>query len=265
MNQSVIKALRLLDLFSESELELTLNEIAERAGMPKPTVFRLLSSLERMGFLSKSKNSTHDVRYQLGLKLLELGGLVADSLELRKSSLPHMQLLQSEINEAVHLVIRDGDEAIYIEKVESNRALRLYTRVGRRSALYLGSGPQLLLAYMPDKEREEIIDKMQFHRVAENTIMNKEDLREKINNIQDQGYSFSNGEQDSETIGISYPIYDRTGQVIAALNVSGPTTRLQGKYKESVQIKTKETAVKISNDLGFISDSYGVKYREQSV
>ncbi|RKJ33402.1 IclR family transcriptional regulator, partial [Butyricicoccus sp. 1XD8-22] len=81
--------------------------------MPKPTVYRLLSSLEYMGFLTKSKNSIHDVRYQLGIKLLELGGLVADGLELRKSALPHMQLLQSEINETVHLVIRDGDEAVY--------------------------------------------------------------------------------------------------------------------------------------------------------
>ncbi|GIN91559.1 HTH-type transcriptional regulator KipR [Siminovitchia terrae] len=252
MNQSVVKALTLLDLFSENDLELTLNELAERSGMPKPTVYRLLSSLEYMGFLTKSKNSIHDVRYQLGIKLLELGGLVADGLELRKSALPHMQLLQSEINETVHLVIRDGDEAVYIEKVESNQAVRLYTRVGRRSPLYLGSGPQLLLAYLPNSELEEIINKMNFHQVAENTIMNKEDLYEKIETIRGQGYSLSYGEQDTETFGISYPIYDHTDHVVAALNVSGPASRFQGSNRKLMKVKTKEAATKISNDLGYM-------------
>lgn len=252
MNQSVVKALKLLDLFSENELELTLYELAERSGMPKPTVYRLLSSLEYMGFLTKSKNSVHDVRYQLGIKLLELGGLVADQLELRKSALPHMQLLQSEINETVHLVIRDGDEAVYIEKVESNQALRLYTRVGRRSPLYLGSGPQLLLAYLPNLEREETINKMNFHQVAENTIMNKDDLHKKIELIRGKGYSLSYSEQDTETFGISYPIYDHTDQVVAALNVSGPASRFQGSHRELMKIKAKEAAEKISTDLGYM-------------
>src|SRR5437868_841633 len=133
MNQSVIKALKLLNFFSESEIDLSLSELAQRSKLPKATVFRLLSSLEYTGFVVKSKHSDQDVRYRLGLKLLELGGLVADQLELRRIALPLMKHLQLDINETVHLVIREGDEAVYIEKVESDHALRLYTRVGRKS------------------------------------------------------------------------------------------------------------------------------------
>ena len=78
MNQSVLKALKLLDLFTEETYELSLKEISLRSNLPKPTAYRLLSALEEAGFLNKAKENEHDSRYRLGLKLLELGQLVAD-------------------------------------------------------------------------------------------------------------------------------------------------------------------------------------------
>ncbi|EKN70356.1 IclR family transcriptional regulator [Neobacillus bataviensis LMG 21833] len=253
MNQSVIKALKLLSFFSESEVDLSLSELAQRSKLPKATVFRLLSSLEYMGFVVKSKHSDHDVRYRLGLKLLELGGLVTDQLELRRISLPLMKQLQVDINETVHLVIREGDEAVYIEKVESNHALRLYARVGRRSSLSLGSGPQVLLAYLSEAEQERIITQLNFQGFTKNTIINSVELLTKIKEIKEQGFSLSFGEQDEGTIGISYPVFNRNAKVVAALSVSGPVSRLSGEYREYTQRRTKETAKEISMELGYIS------------
>lgn len=258
MNQSVLKALSLLTLFSEGETDLTLSELAERSKLPKPTVFRLLSSLEHMGFVSKSKYSDQDVRYRLGLKLLELGGIVADQLELRHIALPFMKKLQSDINETVHLVIREGNEAIYIEKVESNHALRLYTRVGRRSQLSLGSGPQLLLAFLPKTDQEKIISQMSFRKFTENTILSKDELMKKIEIIRKQGFSLSYGEQDEGTLGISYPVYNRNAEVVAALSVSGPVSRLSGSHREYAQLKTEEVAKDISLELGYIQKQHSV-------
>ncbi|MBN6189083.1 IclR family transcriptional regulator [Aneurinibacillus sp. BA2021] len=254
MNQSVTKALKLLDFFTEEMKELTLSELAAKSGMPRPTAYRLLASLEACGFLTKTKNTDQDVRYRLGLKLLELGSMVAEQLELRKIALPWMQELCADINEAVHLVIRDGDEAVYIEKVESNRAVRLYTRVGKRSELYLGSGPKLLLAYMPEQERELLFGKMSFKKVTPSTISDKETLRKEIKKIQSVGYSVSKGEQDYETIGISYPIYDYTRNVVAVLSVSGPAARLCGEHEEYARKKTKAAAECISKGLGYTGD-----------
>ncbi|WP_339164902.1 IclR family transcriptional regulator [Siminovitchia sp. FSL W7-1587] len=251
MNQSVVKALQLLDYFTEGETDLSLREISERSGLPKPTAYRLLSSLEYMGFLTKNKHSDQDVRYRLGLKLLELGGIVADQLELRKVAKPLMKKLQADINETVHLVVREGNEAVYIEKVESNHALRLYTRVGRRSELSLGSGPKLLLAYMPKQEQEKVISQMSFERFTDNTVVDAEELLKKIEEIRSNGFSISYGEQDVGTVGISYPVYNRKGSVVAALSVSGPVTRLSGEHKKYAQIKTEETARNISMELGY--------------
>ncbi|MFK2827203.1 IclR family transcriptional regulator [Bacillus sp. B190/17] len=251
MNQSVIKALGLLDLFSKDKKELTLSELAEKSGMAKPTAYRLLSSLEECGFLTKIKNNNQDVRYRLGLKLLDLGSLVAEHLELRSIALPLMRELSADIDEVVHLVILDRDEAVYIEKVETNQAVRLYTRVGKRSELYSGSGPKLLLSYLPEEERQALIEKMTFKKLTEHTVENADMLKEEIRQIKEQGYAVSRGEQNLGTIGISYPIRDYTKEVVAALNVSGPEARIDDKLEGMVKEKTKETALRISAELGY--------------
>ncbi|HET7578215.1 MAG TPA: IclR family transcriptional regulator [Bacillales bacterium] len=249
MNQTVINALQLLDYFMGEPNELSLHEVYKKTDMSKPTVYRLLSSLEYCGFLTKVKVSDRDIRYRLGLKLLEFGNIVAEQLDLRKIVLPFMKELRDEINEIVHLVVMDGDQATYIEKVESSQTIRLYTRVGKSTPLYAGSGPKLLLAFLPEVHQEKIISKLDLYPLTENTIVDKNQLREELKMIREQGYAISDGEQNLDTIGISYPIRDYTGDVAAALSVSGPSNRFQAK-RSLIMDKTKGTADRISRNLG---------------
>ena len=251
MNQSVKKALNLLNLFDEKNYELTLKEIADRANMPKPTAYRLLSALESMNYVYKLKDNEHDSRYRLGLKLLELGQLVSDQLEVRRIAFPYMEMLARDIQEAVHLVIVNHQEATYIEKVESHKAIRLYTRIGKNSPLYIGSGPKLLLAYLPEQEQETILNE------ADNRI-NRGKFKEELRRIRLEGYSYSIGEQDENTTGISYPIFDYRSRVIAALTVSGLSTYFEGENLSRIKVKTEETAEKISRKLGFRGHIQGV-------
>ena len=248
MNQSIIKALGLLEFFSEENPELSLKEITNQANMPKPTVYRLLSSLEFCGFLTRCKDTEFDSRYKLGLKLMELGQLVSEQLELRKVALPQMKKLADEINEVVHLVILNQHEAIYIEKVESTRALRLHTRVGKTSPLHLGSGPKLLFAFLPEERRQEVFKTATFKKMS---TPDREGLLEQLKVIRNKGYAVSFGEQDAGTTGVSYPIYDFHGAVIAALAVSGPSSRFEGYQLKQIKISTKNIAASISHSLGF--------------
>lgn len=250
MNQSIIKALSLLDFFTEETPELSLKEITERVQMPKPTVYRLLASLEYCGFLTKTKDSEYDKRYRLGLKLMGLGQLVSEQLELRKIALPYMKKLVNEINEVVHLVIVNHNEAVYIEKVESTHAVRLYTRIGKRSPLYLGSGPKLLLAFLPEDKKDQILSESQLCNLDQHPL-NKEQLKMELANIKKAGYAISYGEQDEGTIGISFPIYDYYGKVIASLAVSGPSYRFEGSHLEVIKENTKRFANSISAELGY--------------
>ncbi|PAV28096.1 IclR family transcriptional regulator [Virgibacillus profundi] len=249
MNQSVIKALKLLDLFTEDSPELSLKEISEQSSIPKPTAYRLLSSLETSGFLYKIKENEHDSRYRLGIKLLELGQRVSENLEIRGVALPFMQQLAQDINEVIHLVIVNHNEATYIEKVESTRALRLYTRIGKSSPLYIGSGPKMLLAYLPKTRQAEVLNESDL--ISLNKKINGKELRQELDRIKREGYAYSLGEQDADTTGISYPIYDFQGQVVAALTVSGLSSHFEGESLQRIKEQTKQTAGLISGKLGY--------------
>ncbi|WP_106494614.1 IclR family transcriptional regulator [Lentibacillus sp. Marseille-P4043] len=257
MNQSVIKALKLLDLFTEDNEELTLKEISNKADMPKPTAYRLLSALESCNFLYKTKENEHDSRYRLGLKLLELGQIVSDQLELRGIALPDMEELAQEINEVIHLVIVNQNEATYIEKVESTRALRLYTRIGKSSPLYMGSGPKLLLAFLSQEMQEKVLGQGELYYFGSHNPIDRKSLKNELEKIRQEGYAYSIGEQDADTTGISYPIYDHRAQVIAALTISGLSSHFDGDNLTFIKTKSKKTAHAISEKLGYRGAGFG--------
>ncbi len=250
LNQSVIKALKLLDLFVQQP-ELSLADIARQSDLPKPTAYRMLSALEVCGFLAKVHYSDQDIRYRLGIKLLELGNVVGERLELRRIALPHMQTLCREVDEVVHLVVLDGTEAVYIEKVECEQSIRLFTRVGKRSPLHAGSGPKLLLAFAPVALQSQVLEAGPLIAVTNRTITNVNTIRSELKQIVEVGFAMSDGEQDMDTIGISYPIRDCNGHVLAALGVTGLKYRFTGERKVMMQAKTWETATRISADLGY--------------
>lgn len=247
MNKSVSKALQLLELFIEEE-QLSLHEVSTRANMPKSTAYRLLETMESHQFLHKTKETKHDSQYELGLKLLEYGQLVAERFELRGIALPFMRKLQKKINEAVHLVVINKGMATYIEKVDSSRALRLNTRIGKSSPLHIGSGPKLLFAFLPkNKQIQMLQEPLYIHEKMIDQIEFKQELRE----IKRQGYAYSIGEQDANTTGISYPVYNHEGKVIAALTVSGLSTYYEGENLLKIKQEAEKTAQAISSQLGY--------------
>ncbi|MCP2035385.1 DNA-binding IclR family transcriptional regulator [Planomicrobium sp. HSC-17F08] len=257
MNQSVTKALQLLDYFIEHP-ELTLAELSELAKMPKPTAFRLISSLEAGGFLVKTRNSSHDVKYRLGLKLLELGTCVADQMDYRKVALPYMQQLNRELNEAVHLAVLDGEEATYVEKVEGQNYIRLNSKVGGRLPLYAGSAPKLLLAFLDQERIDEILEKRQLQKFTENTVTDKTKLLGELEKIRKQGFSYTEAEFYADIAGFSFPIRNHRGDVIAALVVSAPIHKFTKKNKVRIKEEMKKTASSISLEMGYKGDAKSV-------
>ncbi|HEY4602441.1 MAG TPA: IclR family transcriptional regulator [Cerasibacillus sp.] len=243
MNKSVHKALQILELFTEETRELSLNDISKRLNMPKPTAYRLVTTLETRDYLMKIREG-QDSSYRLGLKLLELGQLVSNQLEIREHALPIMQELVKNINEAVHLVVIRQNEAVYIEKVDSTRTIRLYTRVGKRSPLHIGSGPKLLLAFLAKDKQKGILEELD-----EET---KRRLQLELKRILKQGYAFSEGEQDANTIGISYPIFNYKNQVIASLTVSGLSSYFTDDNLQKIKRETKLAAYDISKKMGYL-------------
>ncbi|MEY8351182.1 IclR family transcriptional regulator [Bacillus cereus] len=253
VNKTAVKTMDILELFYEHE-ELTLTEMVHHTGMPKTSVYRSIGSLEEMGFLQKTKKGS----YRLGLVFLRFGQLVSKRLSVRNIAIPYMKQLRDSLGQAVNLIIQDGDEAIYIEKTDGDQPVRVYTEIGKRAPLYAGACPRILLSYASEDDQMQYIEKVQFKRFANGTIVDKEELRSQLHKAKKEGYTISYSELENHTAAIAAPIFASDGHVIAGISISG----LEVEYNEATIptfiTKLKETAYQISKELGWIGEKEGI-------
>jgi DNA-binding IclR family transcriptional regulator len=208
----------------------------------------MVMSLEEMGFLDKDR----DGKYSLGLLLLQFGHLVAERLDIRQAALPIMEKLHNEVGEAVNLLIQEGKEAIYIEKLDAKQPVRLYTAIGRRSPLYAGACSRVILAFLPHDEREQYLDQIELKPIASGTITNKERLRLLLEESQRTGYTVSHSELENYTSEIAAPIFNYKGQIIAGISIAGLDVNYRPEALPPLVEKVKNAAHEISRKLGYI-------------
>lgn len=245
-NKTVVKSMDLLNLFRKHP-KLSLSEMVQLSGIPKTSVHRMVSSLEDMGFLKKEENN----KYSLGLLFLEFGQLVKERIDIRKVALPVMHSLREEAGEAVNLVIKEGNEAIYIEKLETMQPVRVYTKIGRRAPLYGGACPRILLAFLPEGELEQYIKETELKPIAMQTITDKDFLLQVLAESKEKGYSISHSELQDYSSAVAAPIFDSLNQVAAGLSLVGPTIRFQEEYLSNLVELVKNAAAEISYKLGW--------------
>ncbi|MBS3937277.1 MAG: IclR family transcriptional regulator [Peptococcaceae bacterium] len=241
------KGLKVLELFTIERPYLTLRQVAELAKLSKPTALRLLSTLECSGFLMRDNSKA----YCLGMKLLELGNFVAERLDVRAVALPHMEELSIRVDQAVNLVIRDGLEGVYIEKRETNHPVRMYTRIGRRAPLYAGACPRALIAFLAERELEQVLSQLTFLPITPTTPASREALAELIRQERVQGYCFSQGELHEGTAAIAMPVRDHHAKVVASISIAGPVGSFVPEKIEYLVRSLQRSARAISHDLGF--------------
>ncbi|MEF2965761.1 IclR family transcriptional regulator [Paenibacillus sp. M1] len=244
-NKTVVRSMDLLQPFL-SHHKLNINEMARLSGIPKTSVHRMIGSLEEMGFLTKDK----DGKYELGLVFLQFGNLVAERLDIRHIALPVMEKLRDEIAEAVHLVLRDGNESIYIEKLDTDHPVRLFTKIGKKAPLYAGASSRIILAFLPEEEREAYMNEAELKPFASGTITDKGRLAEMLNKSKATGYSFSVSELENYTAELSAPIFDHTGQILGALSVAGLEIQFGEERVAALVPELQRAANEISQKLG---------------
>lgn len=245
-NKTIIKSMVILNLFKENP-KLSFNEIVELSGAPKTSVHRMVGSLVDMEFLKKDV----DGNYSLGLSFLEFGQLVKERMDIRKIALPTMYSLRDEACEAVNLIIKEGTEAIYVEKLDTLHPIRVYTRIGRKAPLYGGACPRIILAFLPDEEREEYIKNIELKSFAKDTITDKNYLRKVLDESRRTGYSISDSELEDYSSAVAAPIFDSSNKIAAGLSLVGPTMRFQDKNCKALIDAVKKGAMEISYKLGF--------------
>lgn len=250
VSKTVKKALSLLDFFLQ-ESTMGLTEVSKRSGLSKATTYRLLSSLEEAGFLTKEVE-----RYRLGLKLIHLGSHVLEQMEPRRVSLPYMVSLRDQTGEAVQFVIRDGDEAVYVEKVDSLNRVRLYTQAGRRAPLYGGASCRLLLAHMDQGGIRDYLRRTRLVPHTPYTITDKTLLMASLEEIHKSGYAISYQELELNTAELAVPLRNHTGQVIASLSIAGLINNYEPQRLPCLLEPLMRQAAMISSALGWTGDGH---------
>lgn len=246
-NKTVVRSMDILSLFIDHPA-LTFQEIIELSNIPKTSVYRMLISLEEMGFVEKG----NDNKYRLGLLFLTYGNLVSTRLDIRQIAYPIMQDLHNEIKEAINLIVKQGDEAIYIEKIDSYQKVRLYTAIGRRSPLYAGACSRVILSFLQDDEMEAYLRDVELVSIARGTITNKEKLIESIQHARKTGYTISHSELENYTSAIAAPIFNFKGEVIAGISIAGIEANYQNENVAFFARKVVDAANEISKKLGYL-------------
>jgi len=235
---SIDKAFDLLETVAAHKNGISLAELTKAMNLPKATVFRIASLLEYRGYLSKNENG-----YVPGLRLVSLGIAALDQINLRKFARSRMEELAAATGETVHLSVRDGLEAVCIERVEGTNSVRLFMQLGKRAPLHKGSSAKILLAYASDEVQKTVLENLPTDK-QRNTLLSQ------IADIRRKGYVVTHGDLDEYAIGIGAPIADLRGKVVAAISLAGLESRLGGANLQENIARVCKCARDISLRLG---------------
>jgi IclR family KDG regulon transcriptional repressor len=220
--KTVDRLARVLDCFSSQHPTWSLAELSAHLGLPKSTLHRFLVSLEHHGIL---RRGTRDKQWRLGYRLAIWGHLAAQSTGLRHLVRPVMEELVSATGEMPLLTVYQNQEVVCIEKIETSHSVRLALNVGTRHPPHAGASSKILMAFLPEEEIHAIIREKGLPKICTNTITDPDQLMAELARIRDQGYAESIEETDLGAWGVATPIYDRDGDVVAAIGIAGPILR----------------------------------------
>jgi len=216
---SLAKALRILDCFSILRPELNLTELSQQLKIPMSTLLNMIRTLKDGGYLIKVKNSQN---YRLGFKLMELSYKVRASLPVIQLAVPYMEELQSKTGEIIYLTTHINGRVLYLECVYPSKRSITYSVYGKTLPMHCTGCGKAMLAYMPEKTVDAIIDQWGLPRITPNTITSAAKLKKTLAKYRELGYAIDNEEEGHNVRCIAMPIRDPNGAVAGAISISGP-------------------------------------------
>lgn len=242
--QSVGIALSVLDVLADAP-ELTLSELARRVGVAKSTAHRTCSVLTEAGLLTRTPSNT----YQLGLRLIEYGRIASERSAGGEHALPLLIELRTRLGETVQLAVPSGGDAVYVERVEGAQALRYSGNGARRAPVHRSSSGKILAAFVPGVLEERLAAGLP--PSTGYTIVVPDLLRAEIDKVREQGFARSVDETEIGASSLAVPVRSGAdGNVVAALSVVGPSSRLAAASERGQLAALRATALQLSEALG---------------
>jgi DNA-binding IclR family transcriptional regulator len=245
---SVIKTFSILRLFTPEEPILTLTSIAKQLDYPKSSVHSMLQTLESLGFIEKVENNS----YAVGKAFIPLTQTVLVNVQIRDRIAPLLRQLSDETEKSVYLTVPDHNMSLYIYAIETHHRLLARSAVGDRVPLHCTGVGKALMAFLPAKEQQRIIEEVGLPGFTETTITDPTSMTEELKQIFERGYSIDNQEHETGSFCVGAPIFDAKGNAVASCSVAGNDPNIIGEKREFYAGKITYTAQEASRRMGFV-------------
>ncbi|MBQ0922937.1 MULTISPECIES: IclR family transcriptional regulator [Saccharopolyspora] len=216
--QSVERTFELLELMADAGGEVALSELAERSGLPLPTIHRIIRTLVNSGYARQQPSR----RYALGPRLIRFGETA--SRALGSWARPYLAELTEVTGESANMAVLDGAQIVYVAQVPSPHSMRMFTEVGRRVDAHATAVGKAVMATMPSDEVTQLLSRTAMNPQTERTITEVEAMHEELDRIRKQGYAIDDGEQE---VGVRcYAVAVPGAPAGAGISISGPEGRM---------------------------------------
>jgi len=240
--RAVDRALDLLTALERFAQPVSLTEISRATGLHKATAQRLLTTIERRGFVQKERGF-----YQLGVAIVTLARAFLSGNNLIKSALPVLEELTAITDETSSLYVRQDDQRVLVQRVESTFPLRFTTRIGERLPIYSGATGQVLCATMPDDQLRHLLDRIgEKVQLANGKILTKEDIYARLEEVRREGFAVSMDERMIGVTSVAAPVVHPNMGVIASVVVTGPSARITRERIHSLSEEVRRAAREIA-------------------
>ena len=214
---SLSRAVRVLEAFTSDEPELSVTQIAARAGLHVATASRIVGQLVGHGLLSRGP----DREVRVGMRMWELASRAAPTRSLRDAAMPFLEDLHAAVGHHAQLAVLDAAECVFLERLSARDAVVNFSRIAGRLPLHISSSGVVLTAYGPPEVQDRLLARP-LERWTDATVTSPDRVRELLEQVRRQGYALLAGHVHPDATGIAVPVRDGLGQVVAALSVILP-------------------------------------------
>lgn len=251
--KSLSFAIDVLSMFTNENPTWGLRDLSKEMDVNHTIIYRILKTYESKNILVQNTDSK---KYELGPGLASILSTYRSKNTLSDLLLPMMEELSDKTNESVFLTWKDKLEGVTVEIAESSNNIRFAVSKGTRTPLYLGASAKAIMAFLSREEQNEVI-RQGIKKMTAKSMTDSSEIIRDLEKVKDKGWSYTEGEYSDDVFGISTPIFNTRGEVLASLTIAGPIYRINNENKDRILALLIEYTQKITDLISiFDEDKY---------
>lgn len=248
MNRTVERTFSILQLIAERTSGITLQELSDEMGIAKSSAYVILQTLVQLGYVTTMRNN--DKKYCLGIETFSLGAKYVNDMSLVQQCAVYLPAIAEKYNKTAFVAVLDGTSVVYIYKYVAQNARLTSCPLGSKKDAYATALGKAILAFLPPDKMSTVIDKIEFKSFTDYTLTSRDAFLNDLKNTRKRGYSLDIRELEDITSCCGAPIFDYSGNVIAAASLSDMYSEHMD--DELIAKELRDTTLQISQNLGYL-------------